>query len=468
MYEANWLSILPPVLSIFLAILSRQVIFSLGFGIWMGYCIYESTNPLTGAALALDGIIGVFSDAGDTRVILFTLLVGALIATIEVTGGVRGFISLLQRNKWVSNGRQAQWLAYFTGIFIFIESNITLLVAGAVSRPLFREYKLSAEKLAYIIDSTSAPVCVLLPFNAWGAVIIGLLMGVNIENPIETFIGAIAFNFYPIAVLIVCAFAILRNVDIGPMRAAQSRARDLSQVAPEVETKGVEEEVSDKNSKGAAIFMLGPIIVLVICMPLFLLLTGNGSITEGSGSTSVLWAVMSALSFSWALTLINRVASVATLKRAFLTGTSDLLPVATTLLLALALGDVANLLGTGPYIAQLARETLPLISLVPLMFLISSFIAFSIGSSWGTFAIMIPIGLNIALALDVSTSLFLAAVLSGAVFGDHASPISDTTVVASMASGSDHISHVRTQLPYALISGGIATIGFLVTGMIVL
>ena len=468
MYEANWLSILPPVLSIFLAILSRQVIFSLGFGIWMGYCIYESTNPLTGAALALDGIIGVFSDAGDTRVILFTLLVGALIATIEVTGGVRGFISLLQRNKWVSNGRQAQWLAYFTGIFIFIESNITLLVAGAVSRPLFREYKLSAEKLAYIIDSTSAPVCVLLPFNAWGAVIIGLLMGVNIENPIETFIGAIAFNFYPIAVLIVCAFAILRNVDIGPMRAAQSRARDLSQVAPEVETKGVEEEVSDKNSKGAAIFMLGPIIVLVICMPLFLLLTGNGSITEGSGSTSVLWAVMSALSFSWALTLINRVASVATLKRAFLSGTSDLLPVATTLLLALALGDVANLLGTGPYIAQLARETLPLISLVPLMFLISSFIAFSIGSSWGTFAIMIPIGLNIALALDASTSLFLAAVLSGAVFGDHASPISDTTVVASMASGSDHISHVRTQLPYALISGGIATIGFLVTGMIVL
>ena len=468
MYEANWLSILPPVLSIFLAILSRQVIFSLGFGIWMGYCIYESTNPLTGAALALDGIIGVFSDAGDTRVILFTLLVGALIATIEVTGGVRGFISLLQRNKWVSNGRQAQWLAYFTGIFIFIESNITLLVAGAVSRPLFREYKLSAEKLAYIIDSTSAPVCVLLPFNAWGAVIIGLLMGVNTENPIETFIGAIAFNFYPIAVLLVCAFAILRNVDIGPMRAAQSRARDLSQVAPEVETKCVEEEVSDKNSKGAAIFMLGPIIVLVICMPLFLLLTGNGSITEGSGSTSVLWAVMSALSFSWALTLINRVASVATLKRAFLTGTSDLLPVATTLLFALALGDVANLLGTGPYIAQLARETLPLISLVPLMFLISSFIAFSIGSSWGTFAIMIPIGLNIALALDASTSLFLAAVLSGAVFGDHASPISDTTVVASMASGSDHISHVRTQLPYALISGGIATIGFLVTGMIVL
>ncbi|MDB2443826.1 C4-dicarboxylate ABC transporter [Gammaproteobacteria bacterium] len=468
MYEANWLSILPPVVSIFLAILSRQVIFSLGFGIWMGYCIYESTNPLTGAALALDGVIGVFSDAGDTRVILFTLLVGALIATIEVTGGVRGFISLLQRNKWVSNGRQAQWLAYFTGIFIFIESNITLLVAGAVSRPLFREYKLSEEKLAYIIDSTSAPVCVLLPFNAWGAVIIGLLMGVNIENPIETFIGAIAFNFYPIAVLIVCAFAILRNVDIGPMKAAQSRARDLSQAVPEVDTKGVEEEVSDKNSKGAAIFMLGPIVVLVICMPFFLLLTGNGSITEGSGSTSVLWAVMSALSFSWVFALINRVASVATLKRAFLTGTSDLLPVATTLLLALALGDVANLLGTGPYIAQLARETLPLISLVPLMFLISSFIAFSIGSSWGTFAIMIPIGLNIALALDVSTSLFLAAVLSGAVFGDHASPISDTTVVASMASGSDHISHVRTQLPYALISGMIAAIGFLVTGMLVL
>ena len=178
--------------------------------------------------------------------------------------------------------------------------------------------------------------------------------------------------------------------------------------------------------------------------------------------------MISALSFSWILTLTTGVCSAATLKSAFLTGTSDLMPVATTLMLALALGDVANLLGTGPYIAQLASETLPLISLVPLLFLISSFIAFSIGSSWGTFAIMIPIGLNIALALDVSTSLFLAAVLSGAVFGDHASPISDTTVVASMASGSDHISHVRTQLPYALISGMIATIAFLVTGIFVL
>ena len=467
MYEANWLSILPPILSIFLAILSRQVIFSLGFGIWIGYCIYESANPLTGAALALDGVIGVFSDAGDTRVILFTLLVGALIATIEVTGGVRGFINLLQRNKWVRNGRQAQWLAYFTGVFIFIESNITLLVAGAVSRPLFREYKLSAEKLAYIIDSTSAPVCVLLPFNAWGAVIISLLVSVNIESPIETFIGAIAFNFYPIAVLLVCAFAILKNVEIGPMKVAQNRAQAVSQVSNN-RYRAEDENFDEKGSEGAAIFMLGPILVLVLCMPLFLLLTGNGSITEGSGSKSVLWAVISALSFSWILTLTTGVCSAATLKSAFLTGTSDLMPVATTLMLALALGDVANLLGTGPYIAQLASETLPLISLVPLLFLISSFIAFSIGSSWGTFAIMIPIGLNIALALDVSTSLFLAAVLSGAVFGDHASPISDTTVVASMASGSDHISHVRTQLPYVLISGMIATIAFLVTGFFVL
>ena len=145
-----------------------------------------------------------------------------------------------------------------------------------------------------------------------------------------------------------------------------------------------------------------------------------------------------------------------------------MLPVAMILLFALALGDVANLLGTGEYVAQLAQETIPIALLLPILFVISGFIAFSIGSSWGTFAIMIPLGMQIALSLDLNLSMFLAAVLSGSVFGDHASPISDTTVVASMASATDHIDHVRTQLPYALISGGIAAIGFLVVGVLLL
>ena len=209
-------------------------------------------------------------------------------------------------------------------------------------------------------------------------------------------------------------------------------------------------------------FMLVPIFVMVLAMPSFLLITGNGDMAAGSGSTSVLWSVLLALLATWVLVLQKKRATIDKLMQVFLKGAGGLLPVAMILLFALALGDVANLLGTGVFVAGVVQESIPSALLLPLLFVCSGFIAFSIGSSWGTFAIMIPLSIQIALSLDLSPSLFLAAVLSGSVFGDHASPISDTTVVASMASATDHIDHVRTQLPYALISGAIATIGFLI------
>jgi len=464
MYEANWMSILPPLLAIALAIITRQVILSLSVGIWIGFCLLESVNPLAGIGLALDGIVNVFSDAGDTRVLMFTLIIGGLIATIEKLGGVRGFIHLLEHRNWVTNGKRAQWLAYSTGIVVFIESNITLLIAGAISRPLFDRYKISREKLAYIIDSTSAPICVLIPLNAWGAVIISLLGSAEIDNPIDVFIYAIPFNLYPIVVILFCAFVIGKNIEIGPMKKAQERteagellwANATPMVDPSILSQQVERTDADK-----ARFMIVPIAVMVIAMPLGLFVTGDGDLSAGSGSTSVLWAVLAALVTSWGLALQQSRLNLEELMQIFLKGAGGLLPVTMILLFALALGDVANLLGTGVYVAQLVQQSIPLALLLPLLFIISGFIAFAIGSSWGTFAIMIPLAMQIAVPLDLNSSLFLAAVLSGSVFGDHASPISDTTVVASMASATDHIDHVRTQLPYALISGGIAAFGFL-------
>ena len=464
MYEANWMSILPPLLAIALAIITRQVILSLSVGIWIGFCLLESVNPLAGIGLALDGIVNVFSDAGDTRVLMFTLIIGGLIATIEKLGGVRGFIHLLEHRNWVTNGKRAQWLAYSTGIVVFIESNITLLIAGAISRPLFDRYKISREKLAYIIDSTSAPICVLIPLNAWGAVRISLLGSAEIDNPIDVFIYAIPFNLYPIVVILFCAFVIGKNIEIGPMKKAQERteagellwANATPMVDPSILSQQVERTDADK-----ARFMIVPIAVMVIGMPLGLFVTGDGNLSAGSGSTSVLWAVLAALVTSWGLALQQSRLNLEELMQIFLKGAGGLLPVTMILLFALALGDVANLLGTGVYVAQLVQQSIPLALLLPLLFVISGFIAFAIGSSWGTFAIMIPLAMQIAVPLDLNSSLFLAAVLSGSVFGDHASPISDTTVVASMASATDHIDHVRTQLPYALISGGIAAFGFL-------
>ena len=464
MYEANWMSVLPPLLAITLAIITRQVILSLSVGIWIGFCLLESVNPLAGIGLALDGIVYVFSDAGDTRVLMFTLIIGGLIATIEKLGGVRGFIHLLEHRNWVTNGKRAQWLAYSIGIVVFIESNITLLIAGATSRPLFDPYKISREKLAYIIDSTSAPICVLIPLNAWGAVIISLLGSSEIDNPIDVFLYAIPFNIYPIVVILFCGFVISRNIEIGPMKKAQVRTEGgeflwpnaTPMIDPAILSQKVERTDADK-----ARFMIVPIAVMVISMPLGLIVTGDGDLSAGSGSTSVLWAVLAALVISWVLALQQRRLSLEELMQIFLKGAGGLLPVTMILLFALALGDVANLLGTGAYVAQLVQQNIPLALLLPLLFIISGFIAFAIGSSWGTFAIMIPLAMQIAVPLDLNSSLFLAAVLSGSVFGDHASPISDTTVVASMASATDHIDHVRTQLPYALISGSIAAFGFL-------
>ncbi len=473
MYEPNWMSVIPPLLAIFLAIVTRQVILSLSIGIWIGFCILESVNPVTGIALAIDGVINVFSDAGDTRVLVFTLVIGGLIATIERVGGVRGFILLLESKNWVDNGLRAKWLAYFTGVVVFIESNITLLVAGSISRPLFDRYKIAREKLAYIIDSTSAPICILIPLNAWGAVVIGLLASSSIEDPIGVFISAIPFNLYPIVVLIVAAIVIARNVHIGPMKQAQERTEKglvlwpnaTPMVDPTV-LSGEGEPADPERDK--ARFMVIPIAVMVFSMPLSLYITGAGDITAGSGSTSVLWAVLLALLVLWLMVFSGKRARLDELMNIFLKGAGGFLPVAMILLFALALGDVAGLLGTGVYVAQIAQETIPVVLLLPLLFLVSSFIAFSIGSSWGTFAIMIPLAMQIVLSLEMPPALFLAAVLSGSVFGDHASPISDTTVVSSMAAATDHIDHVRTQLPYALISAGLAAIGFLLVGLFLL
>ncbi len=471
MQDPVWTSVIPPLLAIGLAIVTRQVILSLSIGLWMGAWLLGSGNPLVAIPQAIDAVINVFTDPGDTRVLVFTLVIGGLIATIEKLGGVRGFIHLLQERKWVSGPGRAQWLAFGTGVVVFIESNITLLIAGAISRPLFDRYRVSREKLAYIIDATSAPICVLIPLNAWGAVIVSLLASSGIENPIDVFIGAILLNFYAIFAVLVCALVIWSDFDIGPMRAAQKRTAEgkflWPNATPMVDPSLIEAEQS-RQPQDSAKLMLLPVLALVLSMPLGLFITGEGDLTAGSGSTSVLWAVLIALGTAWAIVLGSRRATLETLMQLFLKGAGGLLPVAMILLFSLALGDVANALGTGVFVAQLAQETIPSALLLPLLFLLSAFIAFSIGSSWGTFAIMIPLAMQIVAALDMNASVFLAAVLSGAVFGDHASPISDTTVVASMAAATDHIDHVRTQLPYALISAGLATVAFFVSGLVLL
>lgn len=467
MSDPSWYSILPPLLAIILAITTKQVVISLFAGIWMGFTVLSGFDPLTGVTASLDGVINVFTDPGDTRVLIFTLIIGALIATIEHSGGVRGFVHFLETRRWVHNGFRAQILAWATGLFIFIESNITLLVAGSVARPLFDRYRVSREKLAYLIDATSAPVCVMIPLNAWGAVIIGLIESTGVANPLQTFIDSIFYNFYAITAIILSAIVIWKNINIGPMKKAEERTQNGDVLWPgatpmvDVSTEQVEDKEGEIPS---ASLMVVPIITMVLMMPVGLYITGHGEIIEGEGSVSILWSVSFALLVSWIMILAKGGSSIDELMRVFMKGAGGLLPIATILLLALALGDVAKLLGTGTYVANIVGESVPVPLLAPLIFLVSAFIAFSVGSSWGTFAIMIPIAIPIATTLGLPVPMLLGAAIAGAIFGDHASPISDTTVVASMASATDHIDHVRTQLPYALLAASISAVAYIIVG----
>lgn len=470
MSDPTWVSVLPPMLAIVLAIASRQVYLSLAGGLWLGWTILNSWNPVVGMGAAIQGTVSVFQDEGDTQVILFTLIVGALIATVEASGGVRGFVTYLESRKWVTSAREAQLLAWAAGVVIFIESNITVLVAGAVARPLCDRYRCSREKLAYIIDSTSAPICILIPLNAWGAYNLGLLGALGVKNPLSVFLEAVALNFYAIIAVLLTLATILCDWDIGPMRKAQERTRKGSLLWPD-STPMIDDEVlaprPNDRIPPRPLNMFLPILAMVLFMPIGLFVTGHGDLEAGSGSTSVLWAVLVGLAVAWVLLLAQRAFTQGELVKIGLKGAGGLIPLALILLLAIALGNVTQELGTGAWVARIAADRLPPFLLLPLVFLVGSGISFSTGTSWGTFAIMLPLAVPAATTLGLPVAPFVAASLSGGIFGDHCSPISDTTIIASMAAATDHIDHVRTQLPYALLGGAIATVCFAAVGAMI-
>jgi tetracycline resistance efflux pump len=467
MTDPGWVTLLPPVVAIALAIWSRQVYLSLAGGAWLAWTILDGWNPIHGLGDTIAATVSVLSGRGDAEVILFTFVIGALLATVEASGGVRGFVALVEKNHWVDSGRRAQLLAWATGMVIFIESSTTVLVAGSVARPLFDRFRCSREKLAYIIDSTSAPVCILIPLNAWGAYNLGILQSLGVENALTVFLEAVVLNFYAIVAVVLVLAVIVWGIDIGPMRKAEERTREGSLLWPgsnpmidtAVFSPPTEEGVEPRPAD-----MIVPIAGMVLFMPVGLWITGDGVLVDGSGSTSVLWASLFGLAVSWVLLLARRAFTLDALMKTAVKGAGALIPMALILLLALSLGDAIEQLGTGRYVAQVTAGTMPNFIYLPLIFTVASGIAFATGTSWGTFAIMLPIAVPAAQALGLPLAPFVAASLSGGIFGDHCSPISDTTIISSMAAATDHIDHVRTQLPYALLGGAIAAGCFVVLG----
>ncbi|NNM33292.1 MAG: C4-dicarboxylate ABC transporter, partial [Gemmatimonadetes bacterium] len=265
MTEPGWISLLPPLLAIVLAVGSRQVYLSLAGGVWLGWTILNDWHPGRGLAAAIESTVAVLGSAGDARVILFTLVIGALIATVEASGGVAGFVAWLERNRWVTGPRRAQLLAWIIGVVVFIESNITVLVAGSVARPLFDRYGTSREKLAYIIDSTSAPICILIPLNAWGAYNLGLLSGAGVDDPLGVFLGSIPYNFYAFAAVLLAFITVMSGLNLGPMRAAEERAAAgqlLRPGATPMMDEGVLTSAEEPPIPPRAINMILPIAVM--------------------------------------------------------------------------------------------------------------------------------------------------------------------------------------------------------------
>lgn len=491
--DYGFLSLLPPVIAIILAIRTKQVYVSLLFGIWLGWMIIDGFNPLKGSFDTVQALVDVFKEPGNTRTIMFCALVGALIIFIQRSGGVEGFIRHVNRllahyeqKKSGSNRILVQLLAWLTGLLIFVESSISVLTVGALYRPVFDKLGISREKLAYIADSSSAPSSILIPFNGWGAFIMSLLVLEGFTDPFATMLQSMVYNFYPILALLLVLVVVFSGKDYGPMQGAERRVRETGKLLNDGAQPMLAEELTDVKTvdgvKPKAFNMVVPIVIMVLMMPLMLMVTGWEAalaqrpdaalsqqllfaIGQGSGSTSVLIAVITSTLFAMVFYRIQGIMKWKEMIELTLKGISGMMPLALLMMLAFAIGAVCKELGTGPYVADVAKAWLSP-SFVPLIvFLVSGFIAFSTGTSWGTFAIMIAIAVPMSKGMGADVYITIAAALGGGVFGDHCSPISDTTILSSMASATDHIDHVRTQLPYALTAGGLAALFYLVIGL---
>ncbi|MEP2024040.1 Na+/H+ antiporter NhaC family protein, partial [Reichenbachiella sp.] len=383
MSEYGFWSLVPPLVAIGLALRTKQVFLSLTLGIWIGWVIIEGGNPLSGSFATLNAFVAVFEDAGNTRTIIFTLLIGALIALIQRSGGVAGFIESVknilekQEQKNRNNRKLVQLFASLTGIVIFVESNISILTVGTLYRPIFDNLKIPREKLAYLADSSSAPSCIIFPFNAWGAYIMGLLVMQGFDRPFATMMSSLPYNFYPFLALGIVGYVIYSGKDYGPMKKAEKRAKEEGKLIADDSTPMISDEVSMLEAKEGiahrSFNMILPIVTMIVMMPVMLVYTGWGSLEsteggfidlalramgQGSGSTSVLTAVTTSIVVAIALYKAQRLLGIKEMVDLSLKGMSGMVSLAILMVFAFALGSLCKELKTGLYVAEVSKAWL--------------------------------------------------------------------------------------------------------------
>ena len=489
------LTLLPPIIAIALVIATKKVLLSLGAGVLASALLVANFNPLETLRLVGTGIGGIFWEEGAVNtyyvyILLFTLALGVIASLILMSGGSQAFSDwAIER---IRTRRGAQSLAAALGIAIFIDDYFNALAVGQVARPVTDRHHVARAKLAYLIDSTSAPVAVLVPFSSWGASIIGIMAPLVAASALTVsdvgaFVGAAGMNYYAITAVLLVWVVVVFGIDFGPMRGQERRA------ITEGETYDASEEIPGEiaedlpvHSPGHKRALVIPFLLLVVGVLGGIVWTGyRGTVTAedyeaGSGvgvldimaSTDVTQALiygavlglLSAFYYYVRYTTSNPKFSPSILGRGIVSGLQSMLPAVYILLLAWVLGGLISELGTGEYLGGLVESAdMAPQWLVPVMFVLAGAMAFSTGTSWGSFGILLPIAGDIMVNVSGGDELLLAAfgaVLAGAVWGDHCSPISDTTILSSTGASCNVITHVTTQLPYAISGAVIALLGY--------
>jgi Na+/H+ antiporter NhaC len=488
-----WLSVLPPLAAIVLALLFRDVLVSLFSGIFLGALFLNGWDPLAAFGRTIDTYIATApTDPDRAKILIFSALLGAMVGVMGKSGGTLGIVERL--GPLATSPRRGQFAAWAMGILVFFDDYANTLIVGSTMRPITDRLRISREKLAYIVDSTAAPVASLFPISTWIGFEVGLLASAFTAaglayDPYLTFIASIPYRFYPLLALVFGLTIALSRRDLGPMLTAERRAFSTGQVIAEGDTALADYEQEGlgppEGIRHRAINALIPIGTVIAVTLAGLYVSGAAgleradypglgawlrAVTSNASSFNALsWAALSGAVVALVLAVGTRSISLGEAMKGFAGGMKAMLMALVVLTLAWAIGDVCTELHTADYLVGLTQGVLSPHLLPVLVFVLAAAVAFATGTSWATMSILIPLVIPILHGLataaghlpgqETYTALLLgtvSSVLAGAVWGDHCSPISDTTILSSMGSGCDHIAHVRTQLPYAL---GIGVLG---------
>ncbi|EME0905933.1 tetracycline efflux Na+/H+ antiporter family transporter Tet(35) [Vibrio parahaemolyticus] len=486
-------SLLPPIVALTLAILTRRVLVSLGVGIALGAVLLNSWSIGGTASYVGTQVSSVFIEDGgintwNMSIVGFLILLGMTTALLTLSGGTRAFAEWAQSR--VKSKRGSKLLAAFLGVFIFVDDYFNSLAVGAISRPVTDRFYVSRAKLAYILDSTAAPMCVIMPASSWGAYIITIIGGIFVSHGITEYsaLGAyvrlIPMNFYAVFALLMVFAVAWFGLDIGKMReheiaASQGRGFDKDKENDTQEAHELNEELDIRESeKGKVSDLILPIVTLIVATIASMMYTGGqalaadgkefallGAFENTDVGTSLIYGSLLGLAVAL-FTVLKQGLPLTEITRTLWIGAKSMFGAILILVFAWTIGSVIGDMKTGSYLSIMAQGNINPHWLPVILFLLSGLMAFSTGTSWGTFGIMLPIAGDMAGATDIALMLpMLSAVLAGAVFGDHCSPISDTTILSSTGARCNHIDHVSTQLPYALSVALVSCVGFIALGM---